>query len=139
MEDLQRVEKLAKQIEHVESGSAKNRFLRKMYQYHTRASLDIDARNIRQKDARLYRNAEREHKRLKHNAERLQEQCPTLFTQRQIATFIGEVIIQNAITEKDLRKKEELVKEGVGYLVKIPENINVPQSVSDLAKADQPI
>lgn len=73
LEELQRVEKLAKQIERVEAGSAKNQFLRKMYQYYTRASLDIDARNIRQKDARLYRNAEREHKRLKQNAERLQE------------------------------------------------------------------
>ena len=72
-----------------------------MYQYYTRATLDIDARNIRRKDARLVQNAEREHKRVKHNAERLQDQCPTLFTQKQIATFIGEVIIQNAITEKD--------------------------------------
>jgi hypothetical protein len=47
LEELQRVGKLAKQIIDNDSTSSKNLFLRKLYQYYTRASMEIDARNLR--------------------------------------------------------------------------------------------
>lgn len=60
--------------------------------------------------------------------------CPTMFTQSQTITFVGQSIIHQAATEKDPVRRHNLIEQGLTQLLKLPENINLSAVVPDLCK-----
>ena len=74
---------------------------------------------------------------IQQRAIEIQQLCPTMFTQSQTTTFIGQSILHQAVDEPDAAKKETLIKQSIVQLMKLPQNINLHAVVPDLCKTNR--
>ena len=67
-------------------------------------------------------------------ADRVHELCSTMFSAGEYGVFLGESHLQTAITEKDVGRKGQLVKEAMEKLLKNPLDINFKTVVPLMVK-----
>lgn len=74
---------------------------------------------------------------IQQRALQIQTLCPTMFTTSQTTTFIGQSILHQAVSETDSKKQDELIRQGMVQLLKLPQNIKLDLVVPDLCKTQR--
>lgn len=53
-----------------------------------------------------------------------------------MTSYLGECLVKNALNEKNSRTKQNMLDDGVNYLLRTPASIDLAKTVKDLAQSD---